>query len=305
MRIGAEQILSADRQSHVAIRIVLALAALVFVWTAAPSSAEISNRPDLAGLAPPPSDVPRSAVSLDESAPYCTPEESRGDPSGFLVEHAWLVLHLCRDVVGGFEPGNEGPERLYVNHARVPGLTFEHYPGRVWLTDFATYDQSLRGKRVRHPHLDRHERHGGALYEVWHNPDPPIYDRSFSPWIEIMGPSPYPFGNLYVFVPEPSTAGLPVHFVRCHAEPMNIWEDEPSGCLVHVDYRGRNAFVRLFGSGPGYAEDSGYVQMHPLFPHFTRDIYTLLSAVDVTDDPEAQACVTAGGDYRAGQCDER
>ena len=116
---------------------------------------------------------------------------------------------------------------------------------------------------------------------------------------------PYPTGNTYVFVPEPGTAALPAHFVNCHAEPKSIWEDEPTSCFVEVNYRGRLAHVHLVGAGPGYGEDSGYVEMHPLFPHFARDIHALLSAVDATDDPARQDCVRGGGDWREEGCGRR
>jgi hypothetical protein len=78
---------------------------------------------------------------------------------------------------------------------------------------------------------------------------------------------------------------------------MNVWEEEPGLCLVYSLYRGRTAYVKLFGSGPGYAEDSGYVQVHPLFPHYARDLQAVLSATDATDDPERISCAEAGGEF--------
>jgi hypothetical protein len=84
---------------------------------------------------------------------------------------------------------------------------------------------------------------------------------------------------------------------------MGVWEDEPGLCFVYSLYRGRTAYVKLFGSGPGYAEDSGYVQVHPLFPHYARDLQAVLSATDATDDPERIACVEAGGDWYESGCE--
>ena len=289
---------------------------VVYLFALVPLATPVlADAPGLSALLPPPGDVPARAVPFDPAAPLCTDEVERGaPPGGRLMDHAGLVLHVCRDIRQGFEPGNEGPERLYVNHARVPGLTFEHYAGRVWLTDFSSYDESLacdRGPDCPRPGLAgvprwdtlmRHERHGGALYEVWQDPDRPVYDLTTRPPTPIIGPSPYPAGNTYVFVPEPGTAAVPRHHVVCLNEPIHVWKNESGGCFINVDYRGRLAHVQLWGAGPGYGEDSGYVQMHPLFPHFARDIHALLSAVDATDDPARQDCVRGGGDWREEGC---
>jgi hypothetical protein len=178
--------------------------------------------------------------------------------------------------------------------------------------NLGTYESGLRirfGTHTTHgpapddsrhlDHLVRHERHGRALYEVWQNPDPPVHNLDLPDQPEINGPSPVPYGNLYVFVTEPGTAALPRHYVTCSNEPWTRWtRDDAGGCFIWVDYRGRTGFVQLVGSGPGYAEDSRYAQMHPTFPHYARDIHTLLSAVDVTDDADAQGCVERGGDWK-------
>ena len=273
----------------------------------------LADSPGLSDLLPPPGNVPAPAVPLDSGAPWCTDEVERGaPPGGLLMEHTGLVLHVCRDVIGDRPKERQGPQRLYVNYARVPGLTFEHYAGRVWLTDFVSYEGDLQGERgwitYFYPILDRRERHGGALYEVWRGPPamplvPDPTDPTGRRKITLYGPMPYSTGNTYVFVPEPGTAAVPAHFVHCHTEPKSIWDDEPTSCFVKINYRGRAAHVQLFGAGPGYGEDSGYVEMHPLFPHFARDIYALLSAVDATDDPARQDCVREGRDWREEGCE--
>jgi hypothetical protein len=266
----------------------------------------------LSGLLPPPS-PPALASPMDPEAPWCTDAEApdRG-PNGLLMRQAGLVLRLCKDEIEG-----SGPDRMRVNDARIPGLTFDLYAGQVKLQnvlegDLGTYEHGLRisfGTHTAHgpapddsrqlDHLVRHERHGGALYEVWQNPDPRIVNLELPDRPEIYGPSPYPGGNLYVFVHEPGTASLPRHHVDCSGEPRDRWlKDDAGSCFIWVDYRGRQGFVQLVGSGAGYAEDSRYAQMHPTFPHYARDIHTLLSAVDVTDDPDAQDCVGRGGDWK-------
>ena len=286
------------------------------VSLAAPAVAEA---PGLSALLPPPGDVPAPAVPFDPGAPWCTHDETAHGPSdGMLMEHARLVLHVCQERVGSREDGRNGPQRLYVNGARVPDLTFDLYPGQVKLADAAaTYDDRLACDRgpacprswtaglSRRDTLVRRERHGGALYEVWQDPDPPVYDLTKRPPTPIIGPSPYPEGNTYVFVPEPGTEGLPRHHVTCRGEPKHILENESGGCFIWVDYKGHEGHVQLVGAGPGYGEDSGYVQMHPLFPHFARDIHALLSAVDATDDPARQDCVRGGGDWREEGCGRR
>ena len=286
--------------------------AVCAVLLATPTLAE----PGLSGLVPPPSPtVPARAGPVAQDAPYCTHDEAPGGPvNGLLMEHAWLVLRVCRDSVGVGEPGNVGPERMRVNDVRIPGLLFDHYPGQVKLTDFSDYEETIRchrgpvcprpGGYISTDTFARHERHGGALYEVWHRPAPTVLDLTTRPPTPLQGPSPYPFGNTYVFVPEPGTAALPPHHVWCHAEPKNRYEDEPVGCFVYVNYRGRLAFVQLRGAGPDYGLDSGYAEVHALFPHYARDIHTVMTAVDVTDDPAAQACTREGGDWRGGRCIE-
>jgi hypothetical protein len=285
-------------------------AVLLIVSVLVATAAE-AETPGLSGLLPPPGDVPRPAPAYDPDAPWCAPEQNRDQPHGILVEHAGLVLHVCREGPSADRAhGDRGWLPLDVNLARVPGLTFDGHSGWFQLGDFATYEEGLRGEyselTYHYPVRARTERHGGALYEVWHNPAPFTwgYNQTTMPWTELQGPLPYPRGNFYLFVAEPGTAALPEHSVRCHAEPKNIWEDEPTSCFVSVSYRGREAKVQLFGGGPGYGRGSGHVEMHPLFPHFARDIETLLRATDATDDPERQACVRGGGDWREERCDE-
>lgn len=262
---------------------------------------------DLSGLRPPPGDVRPPAVPYDPQAVYCTAEENRDDPSGRITMIAGLAMHVCRGRLNGPD-GPPANERLRVNHARVPGLTFAHFSGAMSLDGGGDGDLSRKDwmdfERRRLPVLARHERFSGVLYEVWHDPAPKIFNRDLTPWVELFGPQPYPHGNLYRFVPEPGTAGLPWHFVYCHAEPLNAWRDEPVLCFVYVHYKGRAAYVKLFGSGPGYAEGSGYARIHPFFPHYARDLWAVLFATDATDDPARVACVQGGGAWSEGKCDD-
>jgi hypothetical protein len=163
------------------------------VSAALPIASSGADEAALSGLHPPPGTIPPLAVLYDPEAVYCTAEENRDDPSGRITMIAGLAMHVCRGPVSGPD-GPSGPERLRVNHARVPGLTFEHFSGAMWLrgdTSHRSPEEFLARWREEYPVFARHERFSGVLYEVWHDPDPKIYNCDLKPCVELFGPRPY------------------------------------------------------------------------------------------------------------------
>ena len=226
----------------------------------------------------------RAPSPFDPNASYCG-SVLRDVPHGRIVELGDRIFHTCARV-------GSDRVRTVLNGARVPGLEYN-------LAAIATgviysdvpYESGLTRRLETNPDIRERIVLGFAEYTV-------RYDANRWVQPEVEGSDPVNVGNLYVY--EGSLEGeteLPPHHVSCNAEPKIIVENGAVTCFILFQWNEFRVRVSVWAGGEFFTP-----MEHEHFPGLVRDALRILDFVDVTDDPERQACVLDGGAWFESGC---